>query len=61
MRSTASCQYWVRPNLLSKALLSADGDLDAPTNGHATMSEEDSDLDVAALGKEDLRKELLKV
>ncbi len=48
-------------DFLLKALLGADGDLDAPTNGHASMSEEDSDPDVAALGEEDLRKELLKV
>ena len=55
------CHWWVRLKLLSNALLCADGDLDAPTNGHASMSEEDSDPDVAALGEEDLRKELLKV
>ena len=48
-------------DFLSNASLCADGDLDAPTNGHASMSEEDSDPDVAALGEEDLRKELLKV
>ena len=39
----------------------AEGDLEAPTNGHAPMLEDDSDPDVAALGEDDLRKELFKV
>ena len=59
--STAACHWWLHLDLPSVALLCADGDLDAHTNGHAAMSEEDSDPDVAALGEEDLRKELLKV